>query len=245
MILPMELAAILRRVEERLQVLGISAREVARRAGKPRVIPNLRRAVKDGTRAGISTGTLSALARALEVRQEWLLTGDGHAPAPPGGAEQGLPAAEAVTLISWVLQVACGLAPDEARIAARAVLRAFRTREDRQGAPLSEDQRFALVESLQFASFAHKSGSQRQILGFLIDAANSRARARGPRGWGRRIPPQAAPMVAEDSRQRRATSSHVFAHASHVLCSTSARKRAMASVTRTWSARSTRISARV
>jgi transcriptional regulator with XRE-family HTH domain len=72
----------LQRDEERQHALNLSAREVAKRAGKPAVIKNLRRGVLDGDRSGISTATLAALAAALEVRQERLLTGEGDPGVP-------------------------------------------------------------------------------------------------------------------------------------------------------------------
>ena len=61
----MELEAVLRRIEERLAQMGRSASAVSREAGKPYAIQNLRRAVRNGGRSGISTATLTALAAAL------------------------------------------------------------------------------------------------------------------------------------------------------------------------------------
>lgn len=71
----MELKNILDRVEERLLTLKLSADKASKLAGKPDAIRNLRRAVKDGGRQGISTDTLKALAEVLETTPGWL-TGD-------------------------------------------------------------------------------------------------------------------------------------------------------------------------
>lgn len=68
----MNLSAILRRIEQRLDALNISADAAAQKAGKPDAIRNLKRAIKTG-REGVTTGTLAALAKALETREPWLL----------------------------------------------------------------------------------------------------------------------------------------------------------------------------
>jgi len=73
----LDLAAILTRIEQRLKIVGLSADEASRRAGKKDSIRNLRRAVKDGKRAGISTATLAALAPVLDTKPGWLIDGDG------------------------------------------------------------------------------------------------------------------------------------------------------------------------
>lgn len=69
----MELSEILARVERRLTALGVSADAASTAAKKPDAIRNLRRAVEQGSRKGISTTTIEALARALHTKPEWLL----------------------------------------------------------------------------------------------------------------------------------------------------------------------------
>ena len=79
-----DLADILRRIEERLAAVGLSATAAGRMAGKPDVIRNIRRATKSETRRGVSTATLAALAPVLQTTSRWLLTGEGEVEA---GAE--------------------------------------------------------------------------------------------------------------------------------------------------------------
>jgi hypothetical protein len=69
----MELRAVLDRIESRLNAEGLSADKASRLAGKPDAIRNLKRAIQDGGRQGISTGTLRALAPVLKVTPGWLL----------------------------------------------------------------------------------------------------------------------------------------------------------------------------
>lgn len=69
----MELKPVLRRIEERLKLLGLSADKASKLAGKPDAIRNLKRAVKDGGRKGVSTDTLKALAPVLGVTPGWLI----------------------------------------------------------------------------------------------------------------------------------------------------------------------------
>ena len=73
----MDLPAILRRIEHRLEVLGLSASAASLAAGKPDAIRNIRRAVASGTRKGVSTVTIAALAPALKTSPQWLLSGEG------------------------------------------------------------------------------------------------------------------------------------------------------------------------
>lgn len=73
----MKLKEILARIERRLKVLDISADKASKQAGKPDAIRNLRRAVKEGSRSGISTATIEALAPALETTATWLIEGSG------------------------------------------------------------------------------------------------------------------------------------------------------------------------
>jgi hypothetical protein len=73
----MELEDVLARVESRLRVLGLSAHAASLAAKKPDAIRNLRRAVKNGDRRGITTETLVALAPVLKTTAAWLLEGMG------------------------------------------------------------------------------------------------------------------------------------------------------------------------
>ena len=58
------------------QLLGISALEAERRAGRRDAIRNMRRAVARG-KGGVTMRTIDALAPALSTTPEWLLTGQG------------------------------------------------------------------------------------------------------------------------------------------------------------------------
>ncbi len=80
----MELEDILSRVESRLQALGLSAHAASLAAKKPDAIRNLKRAVKNGDRRGITTETLAALAPVLKTSASWLLEGVGD---PNAGTE--------------------------------------------------------------------------------------------------------------------------------------------------------------
>ncbi len=73
----MELEDILARVESRLAALGLSAHAASLAAKKPDAIRNLKRAVKNGDRRGITTETLAALAPVLKTSASWLLEGVG------------------------------------------------------------------------------------------------------------------------------------------------------------------------
>ncbi len=76
----MHLEEILARIESQLRALNISADKACTQANRPDAIRNLRRAVKTGgTRKGVSTATLIALAPVLKVTPEWLLNGGGAA----------------------------------------------------------------------------------------------------------------------------------------------------------------------
>jgi hypothetical protein len=75
----MELEDILARVESRLQAVGLSAHAASLAAKKPDAIRNLKRAVKNGDRRGVTTETLAALAPVLKTSAAWLLEGAGDA----------------------------------------------------------------------------------------------------------------------------------------------------------------------
>lgn len=72
------LKAVLERIEQRLRATGLSATGASMAAGLGEdAIRNLRRAVKDESRQGISTNTLTALAPVLKTTAAWLLDGTG------------------------------------------------------------------------------------------------------------------------------------------------------------------------
>ena len=72
---PLNLPEILKRIDGRLSVLGLSATGAAKEAGKPDAIRNIRRAVESGARQGVSIVTLAALAPVLKTTVMWLMTG--------------------------------------------------------------------------------------------------------------------------------------------------------------------------
>jgi phage repressor protein C with HTH and peptisase S24 domain len=68
------------RVEQRLTELGISGREASRRAGgSESMVRNILTGASENPRGD----TLTKLARALEVSEQWLLTGEGERPPEP------------------------------------------------------------------------------------------------------------------------------------------------------------------
>ena len=71
----MELAGVLERVEARLRTLGLSAHAASLMANRPDAIRNLKRAVRNGERRGVTTETLRALAPVLQTTAAWLLEG--------------------------------------------------------------------------------------------------------------------------------------------------------------------------
>lgn len=75
----MDLKAILYRVEERLDALGLNARQASVAAGKPDAINNMRQGVKKG-RTGVSLETLEALAPVLQTTVAWLAGETDEAP---------------------------------------------------------------------------------------------------------------------------------------------------------------------
>lgn len=69
---------VVRRVESRLDALGLSASAASKAAGlSADAIRNLQRAAKAGGRQGVSTRTINALAPVLHANVNWLLNGDG------------------------------------------------------------------------------------------------------------------------------------------------------------------------
>jgi hypothetical protein len=73
----MQLQDVLTRIESRLEALGLSAHAASLAAKKPDAIRNLRRAVQNGERRGVTTETLRALAPVLQTTAAWLLEGTG------------------------------------------------------------------------------------------------------------------------------------------------------------------------
>lgn len=70
---------VVERVDQRLKTLGVSASAASAKAGLSRdAIRNLQRAARDGSRQGVSTKTLTALAEALQTTPQWLLEGVGE-----------------------------------------------------------------------------------------------------------------------------------------------------------------------
>jgi hypothetical protein len=74
----MDLEDVLMRIESRLTELGLSAHAASIAAKKPDAIRNLKRAVKNGERRGVTTETLIALAPVLKTTAAWLLEGVGE-----------------------------------------------------------------------------------------------------------------------------------------------------------------------
>jgi phage repressor protein C with HTH and peptisase S24 domain len=73
----MKLEEILARIESRLKALGLSAHAASQAAKRPDAIRNLKRAVKNHDRRGITTETLITLAPVLQTTAAWLLEGIG------------------------------------------------------------------------------------------------------------------------------------------------------------------------
>ncbi|HXW70099.1 MAG TPA: S24 family peptidase [Methylocella sp.] len=73
----MELQDILSRIEARLEATGLSAHAASLAAKRPDAIRNLKRAVKNNDRRGVTTETLAALAPVLKTTAAWLLEGVG------------------------------------------------------------------------------------------------------------------------------------------------------------------------
>ena len=74
----MELEDVLFRIETRLKAVGLSAHAASLAAKRPDAIRNLKRAVKNHDRRGVTTETLMALAPVLKTTAAWLLEGVGE-----------------------------------------------------------------------------------------------------------------------------------------------------------------------
>lgn len=142
----MILQDILRRIDLRLAALGLSDSAAQKAAGTPGAISNMRSALKKGGRTGISTSTLLALAPVLKARPEWILTGLGPMNLEDL-AEQfdTLSSAEAEELMAWMFQTLEGASEPESRIAAQAVVRAYRTPLSDNGREIGREDRRRLV----------------------------------------------------------------------------------------------------
>lgn len=103
----MDLKGILERIEARLDAVEMTANAASNAAKRPDAIRNLKRAVEEGKRKGISTDTLIALAPVLKTTASWLLTGQGESP----GA--GVPLVGFVGAGAEAVMFAEGQAPDE------------------------------------------------------------------------------------------------------------------------------------
>jgi phage repressor protein C with HTH and peptisase S24 domain len=79
----MELKDVLARIESRLEAVGLSAHAASMMAKKPDAIRNLRRAVQNGDRRGVTTETLRALAPVLKTTPSWLLEGTSPSDSAP------------------------------------------------------------------------------------------------------------------------------------------------------------------
>ena len=73
----MKLDDVLARIESRLKALDLSAHAASLAAKRPDAIRNLKRAVTNNDRGGITTQTLTALAPVLKTTAAWLLEGVG------------------------------------------------------------------------------------------------------------------------------------------------------------------------
>lgn len=73
----MDIPSILKRVEQRLDKIGLSPSAASKLAGKPDAIRNLQRAARDDRPRGLNVSTLSALAPALQTNLSWLVEGLG------------------------------------------------------------------------------------------------------------------------------------------------------------------------
>jgi len=74
----MDWDAVLQRVEERLEAMGMTVAELNRRSGlhKDGGVANWRRAQRKGKTFGANTETLQKIAKTLQVSENWLLYGD-------------------------------------------------------------------------------------------------------------------------------------------------------------------------
>lgn len=129
----MKLPEILARIENRLSAVGLSASRASQKAGRPDAIRNMQRAIREGRQGSVTVETISALAPVLRTTTEWLLTGQGKQEADellellPADKLNPLADAEVTTSIAWAFEALVeGMPEAEARILARAIVRAIR-----------------------------------------------------------------------------------------------------------------------
>lgn len=86
----MDMKHVLQRITERIAEANASGKKISMRSvsvaatGSPDTIRNWDRAQKAGRTVGANVSTLRKIANALDVTEEWLLTGEGdHSPAKP------------------------------------------------------------------------------------------------------------------------------------------------------------------
>ena len=146
--LSMELERILQRIESRLKVVGLSATKASKLAGKPDAIRNIRRAVKEGRRSGVTSTTLHALAPVLKTTEGWLMTGNngnGERTATDIISSDNLSLQEMITALTWAFQELERATEHEARALATAVARAIRMQIGHDGVPLTDPEKRNLV----------------------------------------------------------------------------------------------------
>lgn len=75
------LSDILDRIDQRLSAVGLTDNSASLAAGKSDAIRNMRRALREGSRQGVTVETLAALAVPLKTSAAWLVDGVGNAEA--------------------------------------------------------------------------------------------------------------------------------------------------------------------
>lgn len=100
---------VVRRVEERLQAVGLTAAAASKAAGlSADAVRNLQRAARTGGRQGVSTRTINALAPVLQTNIDYLLNGDDPEPMTDSVAVVGYVSAGAA-----IVQYGAGQGPFE------------------------------------------------------------------------------------------------------------------------------------
>jgi transcriptional regulator with XRE-family HTH domain len=149
----MRLADIIGRIDERLAALGLSMAEAERRIGKRDAIRKIKRAAKGGT--DVTLQTLAAVAPALKTTPQWLLTGEGKAEIDevlemvPFEHRATLNVPDTIDGVTWAILALCkggDTTEAEARILARAVVRALRLPPTLDGKPVTAEERRRLIE---------------------------------------------------------------------------------------------------
>ena len=107
----MILREIYKRILERLAAVNLTASAASDLAGKPDAIRNMKRAIRDGARGGVSTSTIRALAPVLECSPEYLLHGLSEPPRDDGD-QSALNEQQALT-VRLVFQAFLGLVMED------------------------------------------------------------------------------------------------------------------------------------